>query len=147
MREVYGRTLYTLYTLFTLFYLNNLLSLQPFFHYFSMGSVDVETLFCFLPRRGTGNTSLSSANESKPIGAVVRLLSKARIMTHNIDNTNDSGSNPSWENHWEPPGAYISVPDPLNDIARIFMGSFQMLLSLDLKLLSSLLHLLFSISN
>lgn len=60
-----------------------------------MDSVDVETLFCLLPRRGTGNTLLSSANESKPIVAEVRLLSKARIMTHSIDNTNDSGSNPS----------------------------------------------------
>lgn len=109
-----------------------------FFHCFSMDTVDVENLFCFLPRRGTGNTSHSSANESKPIGFVVRLLSKAWIMTPNIDNTNDSGSNPSWENHWEPPSAYISVPDPLNNIASIFMGSFQMLLSLDLKLPSSL---------
>lgn len=114
-----------------------------FSDFFSLDTVDVETLFCFLPRRGTWNTSFSSAIESNPVLIVLRLLSKTRIMTHNINNTNDHGSNPSWENHWEQPGAYISVPDPLNHIATIFMRSFQMNLSLDLKLPSSLLHFLY----
>ena len=81
----------TLHPLFTLFHLRYLHSLQPSFHCFSVDTVDVETLFCFLSIRGK-ETLLGSANTSKRILALFRLLNKVRIMTHGINNTDDSGS-------------------------------------------------------
>jgi len=65
-------------------------------------------------------------------------------MTHRIDNTDDSGSKPSWENIWEQLRAYISIPYPLYKIASNFLGGFQMLLNLGLQLSLFSLHFLIS---
>lgn len=78
---------------------NSFLFFQPFSSLFPSSHCSCGDFVLFLVMMGVGGrkASLSSANVSNLI-LTFRLLNKAWIMTHNINNTNDSGSRHSWEN-------------------------------------------------